>query len=959
MSHNRLCNLRTAFLATSMLTLGTAGVYAQNDSSETVVVTGSRIQTTGFQSPTPLSVIGVAQIQANANANLGDSLVELPAVVGSATPNTTQVSGNSATAGIDSVNLRGLGANRTLMLMDGRRLPEANQNGEIDVSLIPQQLISRVDVVTGGASSVYGSDAVAGVVNFVLDKNFTGLKGEISAGETNYGDGQNGKVSLTAGMNFFDNRNHLIVSGEFVRDQGVSNGNDVVQKRSWVNDGAAIIGNSNYSAAVCATTPAQCQPQLLLTTNAGYATASPGGVVMAGPLKGLAFGPGGVPYQQVYGGVVTPYMVGGDAVLNNPKAKVDLAAQETRYNVFVRDSFNVTNDVQLYAQYSMVRSFVSANGPEAVLPDTLQGPVIKLDNAYLLPQVRTQMVAAGVTSIQLGTLNYDLGQLYLAPHRVTTIYTLGGTGDVDIFGKSWNWDAYAQKGNTTTYIAMEGNISKANYALASDAVFNSNGAIVCRITLTNPSSPCKPYDVMGTGLSTNSSAGQQYIHVPSQNQTFIGQNVWGASITGETPLSLWAGPVSLAFDAEHREDKTNITVDANSLAVDHVFGNFNPLHGSTQVSEGAVEAQVPVTTADFMLGELGVSAAYRFTAYSYFGDAQTWKIGATYKPIEDITIRVTYSRDIRAPNHLEAFTPQSTTFTNLNDPATNTSPQVLELTKGNSTTLKPEIASTLGVGAVIQPRFLPGFSMSVDYWSIDLGRLIAIVPFASTLALCYNGTRPDLCANIVRTGVSQPGALPSSDVLVNITSTYENFARREMSGVDYEASYEADDLFLVPGTARLHANVTNYLQDFTQTPNVYSKDAVGTITGATRWRYSASLTYDLQPVTTTLTIRGTNGGVYNTAYVQCASACPASTANNQTINNDTMPGYFYLDLSGTYDLSNLLGVNSTAFLNIRNLENKNPPPLQANCGTLYSSCTIPNVYDALGRVYRVGLRFRT
>ena len=958
MPHNRHCNLKTAFLATSMLTLSTAGVYAQNESAETVVVTGSRIQTNGYQSPTPLSVVGAAQIQSAANANFGDFLVELPTVVGSPTAAGSTVSGNSARAGINGVSLRGLGANRTLTLLDGHRMPAANQDGSIDVSLIPQQLVSRVDVVTGGASSVYGSDAVAGVVNFILDKHFTGLKGEISAGETNYGDGQNGKISLIGGMNFFNDRNHLTVSGEYARDQGVRDGNDVKQKRPWKYNGAALMGNPLYVVG-------NGQPALLLTLNAGYATAAPGGVVISGPLKGLAFGQGGVPYQQntpanttvngVITGVVAPYMTGGDGGLNNPKVKVDLAPEETRYNLFARDSFNVTDNFQLYAQFSMVRNFNEGYGPEPVLPDALQAAVIKLDNAYLPASVQTKMVAAGVTSIQVGSLNYDLGQLYLSTHRTSTIYTLGGSGELDIFGKPWNWDAYAQKGNTTANVTMANNISKANYLLAADAVFNSNGAVVCRSVATNPN--CKPYDVMGTGLSTRSSAGQQYVHVPAWNQTFIGQNVFGASITGETPFSLWADPISLAFDVEHREEKTNITVDANSAAIDHVFGNFNPLHGSTQVSEGAVETQVPVTTSDFMLGELNINAAYRFTAYSYFGDAQTWKIGATYKPIEDITIRVTDSRDIRAPNHLEAFTPAATAFSNISDVATGTNPQYLGITKG-STKLTPEVASTLGVGAVVQPRFLPGFSMSVDYWSIDLGRVITTVSFAQTLALCYNGTRPDLCANIVRTGVSQPGALPANDVLVSITSTYVNFAKREMRGVDYEMSYDADDLYLLPGTARLHANVTNYLQDYTQTPNVYTKDAVGTITGATRWRYNATLTYNLDPITTSLTIRGTNGGVYNTTYVQCASGCPLSTSNNQTINNDTMPAYFYLDWSGSYDVSNLLGVTSTLFANIRNLENKNPPPFQANCSTLYSGCTIPSVYDDLGRVYRVGLRFR-
>ena len=198
-----------AVLAPMAMTATSA--FAQEDASvvEEVVVTSSRIVREGYNAPTPLSVIGEEQIQSNANANLATYVTTLPAFVGSASARSSSVTGNSGIAGINSLNLRGLGPTRTLTLIDGHRMTPAHQNGSVDASLVPQQLVQRVDIVTGGASAVYGSDAITGVVNFILDKNFTGIKGEVSGGITTYGDGENIKVAVSAGTPFAN----VLISG--------------------------------------------------------------------------------------------------------------------------------------------------------------------------------------------------------------------------------------------------------------------------------------------------------------------------------------------------------------------------------------------------------------------------------------------------------------------------------------------------------------------------------------------------------------------------------------------------------------------------------------------------------------------------------------------------------------------------------------------------------------------------
>lgn len=283
---------RSAILA-GLLLGASAGAYAQEaapapaagvqaaatDTSEgQITVTGSRITRSGFDQPTPVTVIGEQDIKAAAQPNLADFVNQIPSVVGSQTPSNSQRLLSAGTAGINTLNLRSLGTNRTLILLDGRRSVGSTSIGTVDINTIPQGLVKGVEIVTGGASSVYGSDAVAGVVNFILDKTFTGLKGDVSYGETTYGDDKNYRISLTGGMKFAGGRGHLLLSGDYLRRDGI-----IGAPRPWGRDGVHLVQNPRFVAG-------NGEPEFVASAQSGLNSLTAGGIITAGPARGTYFG---------------------------------------------------------------------------------------------------------------------------------------------------------------------------------------------------------------------------------------------------------------------------------------------------------------------------------------------------------------------------------------------------------------------------------------------------------------------------------------------------------------------------------------------------------------------------------------------------------------------------------------------------------------------------------------------
>ncbi|MEG3143131.1 TonB-dependent receptor [Sphingomonas sp. RT2P30] len=907
-----------------------------------VVVTGSRIVREGYQAPTPLTVASAEAIGGTASPNVAQFLTTLPVLAGSIQAQSGQTGVGIGLSGANVLNLRNLGTQRTLVLLDGQRSVASLITGGVDIDSFPQQLIQRVDIVTGGASSVYGSDAVAGVVNFILDHKFSGLKAEISGGETSYGDDRNWKIDISAGLKFAQGRGHLLLSGSHVYDPGVLNG---VGDRKWNRTGYQDIINPAYTAT-------NGQPQHLLLNNVGMASATFGGIVVSGPLTGTAFGHGGTPYQLTYGDIVSyPFMRGGDWQANEVQLTnlISLAPREVRNNAFGRLSFDVSDNFNVYAQVSWARAHILGKGSNVFLPTTA-GPLIKADNAFLPASIRAQLTPT--QTLQIGTLNLDMGSIYADNVRTVQRYVVGANGKFGALGTDWKWDVYYQLGISTNDSLTIGNLNRAKYKQATDAVFApagisgiTAGSIVCRSTLAAPTDGCVPYNAMGIGV--NSPAALAYVQGSSSQTLRQQQQVWSGSITGE-PFSTWAGPVSVALSLEHRAESISGVADPIALAAGWLAGNFSNIDGRYQVTEGALETVVPLARNASWAHSLDLSAAVRVTDYSTSGRATTWKVGGVWEPLKGLRFRATHSRDIRAPYLNELYAQGSVSAGNFFDPFTNTSPSIRSTIVGNPL-LKPEKADGNTFGVVLQPDFLPGFSASVDYWTVAIKDGIGNATAADVINQCFLGNQT-YCNQIQRT----------NGVITFVTGGSFNQARQDARGIDFEASYRTPLSAIarsLPGSISLHTNITHYLEN--RTNNGLTPVTISSSLGLLprNWVTTTTFAYQLNTFRGALTARTSSGGPFNPNGIECNSACPTSTTANPTYNYNRLPGTFYLDASLSYGFTVSGHTQVEAFFNVRNLTNKDPAQVP-NSNQFFSPRTNGNIYDVLGRVYRVGLRFK-
>jgi len=940
---------------TASLAAGTAGAQEQQANPQgtgvlqEVTVTGTRIQREdGYEAPTPVSVLGTEQLNQMATTTIADAVNRLPAFAGSVSPRTISSNVGTGTAGVNALNLRGLGANRTLVLLDGKRivgssLGTGGNASAVDVNSMPAGLVQRVEVVTGGASAVYGSDALAGVVNFVLDKTFTGVKGSVEGGESEAGDGENYKFSITAGTGFADDRGHLLFSGEHSEDKGVIGNN-----RSWADNSFQMMNNPNYRAG-------NGQPQLLNVTNAGVANGTKGGLILgcsatiggaalaSCPFRGTQFGPGGTPLPFQFGSLVSgPIMSGGDWEDSRVDRTTTLALPLAYTNAFGRASFDVTDNFNVYTelQYSTTKSH-----NKEVVPNLNNGGLfIKSGNPFIPASVQAQMTAQGIQQLELGTFNGDMPYLQGINEREFKRYVVGAEGNFDLIGANWKWDSYYTHNQNDIESWTPGDRINANYNAAVDAIVDPvSGKIVCR----GGDPACVPYNPMGLGV--NSAAAVNYVTGTGYSDTLLKQDVIAASVNGE-PFSTWAGPVSIALGAEHRRESVEGSASALDEANAFFAGNYHATQGKYNVTEGFVETVVPLLKDLPFAQSLDFNGAVRYTDYSTSGNVTTWKAGAVWTPIEDMRFRVTRSRDIRAPNLGELFNAgQSGTGNNV-DPFLNQSYFMLSRTSGNPD-LKPEEANTTGIGVVLAPRFLPGFTMSVDYYNIKIDGAIATVSTTNILNQCFAGNQL-FCSFIDR----------GPDGKVSLISVQPaNILGQEASGLDVDASY---DFRLPVGDLRLRAlasfvsklDTNDLVLGKVDGRGINSDDGgigLGTALSAPKYRYLTSATYTLDPVAVTLSMRGISSGVYNNAFIVCQSDCPTATALNPTINDNHIDGVQYFDLSTNYKV----GMGELFFV-IENLTNEDPPLIAGGRGAgFYQGQSSSRNYDRFGRTYHAGVRF--
>ncbi|MHB1206166.1 MAG: TonB-dependent receptor domain-containing protein [Rhodospirillaceae bacterium] len=915
-----------------------ASQTAQAPAIEEVVVTGSRIVRDGYEAPTPVTVVGAEQLEQAAKPNVFDAIASMPAFAG----NTNITSANSnismGTGGSSTLNLRRMGVNRTLVLLDGRRFPNTFVSGGTDAKLFPDLLVSRVDVVTGGASAVYGSDAVSGVVNFVLDTDFVGAKGSVMGGVTGQGDHRQYKMAAAAGTAFAGGRGHFVLSADYGYQQHM-NGN----QRDWNQQGNAQIPNPAYATD-------KTKPQLLVRNHAGLWAADPGGVIAAGPLKGIAFGAGGTPYMANFGDyVASSFAVNGAYQYATEQGANSLSAGVIDKHLFAHASYDLTDDVTVFAQYAY--GTINSTNSTAWTYYLGSNITVKSDNPFIPASVASQMAALKLTSFLFGKKLVDLPEYTAWNQRNSFVYTLGARGNFEALDTNWKWDVYAQRGLNKLDLNSPIQVRPANFTLAVDAVRASNGSIICRSTLTNPTNGCVPYNVFGT--DRNSDAALNYItsqpNHPHNSQGY-GQNSAAANIAGE-PFSDWAGPVSLSAGIEWRKETIDGTADPIAQAKGWYSTNYISWpHVEESVVEGNLETVIPLAKDTAWARALDFNGAVRLTDYSISGSVVTWKAGLTYNPIDDIRFRFTQSRDIRAPNLNDLYAPGQQGHGAILDPFQGNRSYEFGSVAGGNTSLEPEKANTTGIGVVLQPQFFPGFNASVDYYDIRLYGAISSTNTTLILNQCFAGVKT-YCPLIHR---------DSNGILQTIDTFPVNAATLWARGMDFEASYRTslsalNDSWDGDLSLRLVATHVLSYKELNQTLSV----STGSINDdAPPWNGQLTLSYSNDPIRLNWTTRYISSGKMYRDMIECASGCPSTVpAGVQTIDKNYVPAYYASDFSIAYAFFRDGGRNAEVFFNLDNVFDKDPPAI-GQTGLAYAPQTNASLYDVYGRSFRLGVRFK-
>ena len=958
------------------------------EGEDELVVTGTRILRDGFQAPTPLTVLTQEDIQnTSPTNNIADFVNQLPQLAGSTKPANSRLNLSNGSAGINALNMRNLGEGRVLVLLDGRRSVGSTIYGWVDVNTIPQALIQSVEVVTGGASSAYGSDAVAGVVNFILNKKLEGLRVQADTGVTSVGDGFNYSGSIAGGKSFADGRGHFLFNAEIAHQDGIFEVNPI--DRPWNHTGYVRIQNPNWVTG-------STVPQFITTLREiGAANSTPGGLITgstggtANALRGLYFGQGGAVNTFNYGALSYPAFTrtagssapsltqGGSWQVNDSGRRIGLMPEDDRWGVFGRLSYEVADGVEVFAEGSYNRQKVYFNaGPNLSTGISINTtgcttvPVPVTCNAFALQSLGAARLA-DVTSVSLATTAADLPFRGINNERKVQRYVIGAEGSFDAFGRAGHWDVYAQYGRSDLREQLRNIMHLANMAKATAAAFApagnaggyAAGSIQCLVNVdastTNDDRACVPLNRMGLGVA--SQAAIDYVLGDPYRDQVMEQFVAGTN-WAVTPFATWAGDVSLSFGGEVRKEKIrgsvpvefqpNITVGSNGRPTTSnawSVGNYLPFTGEYNVKEAYLETVIPLGFG------LEFNGAVRGTDYSNSGYVTTWKLGATWAPIEDIRFRVTRSRDIRAPNLNELYqagTANSDSVRNpnytqdgLNGPATF---GYSGLATGNPN-LRPEVANSWNIGAVLSPRFLPGFTASVDYFRIDLEDAIDSISAQEIVNRCDEGVQ-EYCAAITNDPIrSTPGA-----PYLLIRSQPFNFARKLVRGIDFDAAYRIPigaDSLTVKGVA------TRYIENLSDTGivgtvPVNTVGANGGQASTPTWIFRGSATFETQTFSATVVGRGVSAGKYSASGIECSSGCPLSTNQFPTYDNNRVSGLFYVDANLTQKIA--VGGNSEAemFFNVTNLFNRWPllvPETGNATNTTYS--------DMLGRQFRVGIRF--
>ena len=955
---------RALMTASAFALLGGPTALAQTAAEEPgaleeIVVTGTRLAT-GFTTPTPVSVVGAQQIETRGAANVGEAVQEIPAFRPGGP--TQGVSGTFA-VGQSILDLRGLGGTRTLVLVDGRRHVPNNVNGTFDTNVIPVSLVERTEVVTGGASAAYGSDAVAGVVNFILRDRLEGIRGNVQYGVSQRGDTPEWSGSLGFGTSFAGGRGHLIIGGDAAK-------NDIsgsMYEREWGRQEPGLVP---LTAARPAGVPANIigpNTQYILAPGSLITSCQRGATVLSGaacPLNNLTFNENGQPVPFEFGPLVgTTLQVGpggtrGNYGLNTATVAM-LKVGGERQTFLTRANYDITPDFTVFAQFSYGRFQVDSRGTH--FTRNANQLIVNRDNPYIPAALGARMDAAGINQVRMNRLNDDFGGADPNNRNKFTEFVVGARGRIF---NDWQWDASIVTGDSNFRYDIGGITLVPNYYAGLHAVRDGSGAIVCGPMATNPNrallsaaqiaavqSGCVPWNPFGpTSMSPEARA----YNTPRMYQfTDYSRDVAAVNLAG-SPFSTWAGEVSVAMGGEWRRDDVVVTVpaDIEALSVAAAWFAVNPRSGAGKITvkEGYLEAGVPLARDTYLARTLDINGAVRVTDYSTSGTVTTWKVGATWEPADFLRLRATRSRDIRAPNVPELFVKGNDSFGLRTNPRTGVSAQ-LNGSSVNNPDLDPEKADTWTVGAIIQPTgALSGFRASIDYYNIKINGVISAISFGEVLDRFYLQNDQSV-ARFIQFDNSAIGFSRVDSPLLNLN-------RQVTRGVDMELAYRApEDAMGIPGRFQLSA-LGSWL-DTLETFDANNR-SLGELAGAIpKWRWTVNLTYDIGRFSTNLQARTNSTLKYNINRV--GPDDPAyNPASSVSINRNLFPAMAYFNLSARYALINRENRRLEAYGIVDNLLDKDPPmgiwAVMSGLGTGGSAGYNP--YDGMGRYFKVGLRFQ-
>ena len=967
--------LRSALLlgAASAAALSLAAPAKAQDSGsvETVVVTGSRIPQTGLYSSSPVTVLGHEEFQETGSTNTEELLRELPSTAKDGDNGTI----DNGSGGLSTVDLRGMGSNRTLVLVDGTRLAPSDQANHVDLAQIPTAMIDHIEVLTGGASSVYGGDAVSGVVNLILRKDFEGMEASGQYSVTKYGDGNDDDASLVLGVNSPDGKGNVTLYAEYYNQQPIAS-----NARPWATQVLA----SPYQPA----TGGGCPP-------------APGG-------HGFCyFGSSRIP-QGYLPGLGLIFTSAGTLVPRNG-ASFDFMPDEfaqsehQRYALGAEGHYEVNKALDFYARVmfsdnqndtqlappaysedenincgnplmtaseqlilfgtntcsSLSGGTVGGTGPNAGAPITGAG-----NNATINTEYRARFLAAGNRSTNIRNDNYQA--------------LVGAKGDL---GSGWTYDAFGSYGQTTATTLYGGDFDANKFQ--DTLLLNPDGSCISGNT------GCVGSDIFHQQYAISPAAGSYF---NSPDITFGIQKFWDlqANLVGDLGdwgvRSPWAkSAVGVAFGTEYRQEFAQFySAGPVTQTVGSNFGYQPPDVGSYNVAEGYTEVKIPLIEGVPFFESLEADGGYRFSRYSTAGGASTWKAALSWQPIDDIKFRGSLDRAVREPHIGELFASPAETAINGSDPCFTETASMAVCTSGSTlagarvTTaeyggsgldcggqctgyieanpaLKPEVANTRSLGVVFTPTFLDGFTATVDYYNIHISKAINSLPFQFVVNSCYLGTNPGTnfyCTLIHR---DLHGSIGTDTGLVDLPS--ENIGNQGTKGFDFEANYQVDlDNFNWKEAGSLGFNFKGTLVQSASFDVAGETDQCAGHFDITfcpeptpRWSHQLRVTW-ANP-SSDVQIYGTWN--YFTGTTDKDSA---PTGSQPDPLDYKLPGESYFDLGFSWNINTVAQLYGGA----NNVLNTKPPLIdtQAFNPALDNVNTFPGLYDVLGTNFFAGVKFK-